>query len=91
MSHPKCPHCQSEHIVKNGTAALKDGRRQNLYAKNVDALQRVLAVQRLVHNGVRPHWGLPSKTTPAMAMGDCSRPVSMLDILTILGLSTITC
>jgi hypothetical protein len=65
-------------------------RRQNLYAKNVGALQRVLDVQRLVHNWVRPHWGLPSKTTPAMAMGYCNRPVSMLEILTTRGLDSIT-
>lgn len=32
-------------------------RRQNLYAKNQAGLQRVLDVQRLVHNWVRPHWG----------------------------------
>ncbi|NJL02069.1 MAG: hypothetical protein HC910_16460 [Spirulinaceae cyanobacterium SM2_1_0] len=57
----------------------------------MSTLQRVLAVQRLVQNWVRPHWGLPSKTTPAMAMGDCSRPVSMLDILTTRGLNAITC
>ena len=34
------------------------GRRQNLYAKRVEGLQRVLDVQQLVHNWVRPHWGL---------------------------------
>lgn len=66
-------------------------RRQNLYAKNRVALQRVLDVQRLVHNWVRPHWGLPSKTTPAMAMGYCTRPISMLEILTTRGFSAVTC
>ena len=50
-------------------------RRQNLYAKRVEALQRVLDVQRLVHNWVRPHWGLANGTTPAMAMGCAIRLV----------------
>jgi transposase-like protein len=36
-------------------------RRQNLSAKRVEALQRVLSLQRLVHNWVRPHWGLEKK------------------------------
>jgi len=57
-------------------------RRQNLYAKRVAALQRVLDVQRLVYNWVRPHHGLKKETTPAMAMGYCGRPVSMLELLT---------
>ena len=38
-------------------------RRQNLYAKKVAALQRVLDFQRLIHNWGRPHWGLGKKTT----------------------------
>ncbi len=38
-------------------------RRQNLYAKKVEGLQRSLTVQRLVHNWVRPHWALGKKTT----------------------------
>lgn len=33
-------------------------RRQNLYAKNTEGLQRAVTVQRLVHNWVRPHRGL---------------------------------
>ena len=33
-------------------------RRQNLYAKNTEGLQRAVTVQRLVHNWVRPHVGL---------------------------------
>jgi hypothetical protein len=33
-------------------------RRQNHYAKVVQGLQRALDVQRLIHNWVRPHWGL---------------------------------
>jgi len=57
-------------------------RRQNLYAKRVEGLQRVLDVQRLVHNWVRPHWGLGKNTTPAMAMGYCDRPISMHELLT---------
>lgn len=65
-------------------------RRQNLYAKKVQALQRVLDVQRLIHNWVRPHWGLGGKTTPAMAIGYCNRPISTHELLTTRGLSSIT-
>lgn len=50
-------------------------RRQNLYAKTQYGLQRVLDVQRLPHNWVRPHWGLGKPTTPAMAIGFYSRPI----------------
>jgi hypothetical protein len=46
-----------------------DRRRQNLYAKAVEGLQRVLNMQRIIHNWVRPHWGLGKTETPAMAMG----------------------
>lgn len=66
-------------------------RRQNLYAKRVEGLQRVLDVQRLIHNWVRPHWGLGKKTTPAMAMGYCNRPISTYEILTQRGFHFITC
>ncbi|NJL02952.1 MAG: hypothetical protein HC910_22310, partial [Spirulinaceae cyanobacterium SM2_1_0] len=31
MSPPKCPQCQSEQTVKNGTATLKDGSKQQSY------------------------------------------------------------
>ena len=64
-------------------------RRQNLYAKRVEGLQRVLDVQRLVHNWVRPHWGLAKGTTPAMAMGFYKRPLTMHEILTGRGFSSI--
>lgn len=56
-------------------------RRQNLYAKTTAGLQRSLDVQRLIHNWVRPHWGLGTKTTPAMAMGFTTRPLSMVELL----------
>ena len=65
-------------------------RRQNLYAKRVEGLQRVLDVQRLVHNWGRPHWGLAKNTTPAMAMGYCDRPVSMHELLTCRGFHCLT-
>ena len=65
-------------------------RRQNLYAKRVEALQRVLDVHRLIHNWVRPHWGLGKKTTPAMAMGYCNRPISTYELLTTRGFHCIT-
>lgn len=65
-------------------------RRQNLNAKRVEGLQRVLDVQRLVHNWVRSHWGLEKNTTPAMAMGYCARPISMHELLTYQGISCLT-
>jgi hypothetical protein len=49
----------------------------------------VLSVQRLVHNWVRPHWGLEKKVTPAMAMGYCNRPISVHEILTQRGFSSL--
>ena len=65
-------------------------RRQNLYAKRALGLQRVLDVQRLVHNWVRPHWSLGKDRTPAMAMGYCNHPVSMYEILTSRGFHCLT-
>ena len=61
-------------------------RRANLYAKKLWGLQRVLDLQRLVHNWVRPHWGLAKGVTPAMKMGFCSRPLTMLELLSSRGL-----
>lgn len=57
-------------------------RRTNTYAKKVKGLQRTLNVLRLVHNWVRPHWGLAKGTTPAMAIGLYHRPVKMEALLT---------
>ena len=65
-------------------------RRQNLYAKKLPGLQRILDVQRLIHNWVRLHWGLDKGTTPAMAMGFCSRPLSIMEILSSRGFDDIT-
>jgi hypothetical protein len=56
-------------------------RHQNHYAKVVAGLQRVLDVQRLLHNWVRPHWELGKRTTPAMVMGFIERPVTISEIL----------
>ena len=56
-------------------------RRQNLYAKKLSGLQQVLDVQWLIHNWVRPHWGLGKQTTPSMKMGFCSRPLTILELL----------
>ena len=65
-------------------------RRQNHYAKVVEGLQRALSVQRLIHNWVRPHWGLKNNQTPAMAMGYLKRPITMLQLLSSRGLQSIT-
>ena len=64
-------------------------RRQNHYAK-VEGLQRALSVQRLIHNWVRPHWGLKNNQTPAMAMGYLKRPITMLQLLSSRGFQSIT-
>lgn len=56
-------------------------RRQNHYAKTTKGLQRAITFQQLVHNWVKPHWGLAKGTTPAMAMGFCDRPISMEELL----------
>jgi hypothetical protein len=61
-------------------------RHQNLYAKVPKGLRRAVAVQRLVHNWVRPHWGLAKDTTPAMAMGFVLSPISMEQMLSSRGL-----
>ena len=58
--------------------------------KREEALQRVLDVQHLIHSWVRPHWGLGNKTTPAMVMGYCDRPVSTYELLTVSGVRCIT-
>jgi hypothetical protein len=44
-------------------------RKQNLDAKAVVGLQRVLNMQRMIHNWVRPDWGLRKQETPVMAIG----------------------
>jgi hypothetical protein len=56
-------------------------RRQNLYAKKVEELQRALDVQRLIHNWVRPHWSLNKGVTPSMAMDYSHCPVSIHELL----------
>ena len=65
-------------------------RRQNLYAKRVEGLQRALDVQRLIHNWVRPHWSLDKNVTPAMAMGYCERPLSTQELFTLPGFYALT-
>ena len=65
-------------------------RRTNTYAKYVTGLQRALTVQRLVHNWVRPHWGLDQGTTPAMALGLYHQPVKMEELLTWRGCPSTT-
>jgi hypothetical protein len=49
-----------------------------------------VTVQKLIHNWVRPHWGLAKGTTPAMVMGFYDRPVKMEEFLCWRGLPPIT-
>jgi hypothetical protein len=65
-------------------------RRQNLYAKHVEGLQRVLDVQRLIHNWVKPHWGLGKCVTPAMVLGYSLRPFSLNELLTQRSFASLT-
>ena len=65
-------------------------RRQNLYAKNPEGLQRAVTVQRLVHNWVRPHLGLGKNKAPVMVIGLYSRPLSMLELLSLRGFHALT-
>ena len=60
-------------------------RRQNTYAKNVAGLKRAITVQRLIHNWVRPHHSFVNGQTPSMAIGLYTRPVTLLEFLTIRG------
>jgi hypothetical protein len=45
-------------------------------------------MQRMIHNWVKPHWGLGKQETPAMAMGYIDRPVTMLELLSTRALNT---
>jgi hypothetical protein len=74
----------------NPTGAHRYHRRQNHYAKVVEGLQRALNVQRLIHNWVRPHWSLGKSETPAMAIGYITRPVTMLELLSLRCFQSIT-
>jgi len=62
-------------------------RHQNLYAKTPNGLRCAVTVQQLIHNWVRPHWGLERGTTPAMAMGFVSRAMTIEELLSWRGVS----
>ena len=85
--HANHNEAQNSALRRRGTAYR---RRQNHYAKTKNALQRVVTVQRLIHNWVRPHWSLRGATTPAMAIGFYHRPVTMLELLSWRASPTIT-
>ena len=71
-------HCEAHNAaIRRRCSAFR--RRQNLYAKTVEGLQRAITVQRLIHNWVRPHWSL--KTTPAATLGLVKRPLSLEKML----------
>ncbi len=56
-------------------------RRQNLYSKKVQGLNRAITIQRLIHNWVKPHFSLGKNITPAMAIGYINRPIAMEEML----------
>ncbi len=60
--------------MRSDDAARAYRRRQNLYAGQVQGLQRALDVQRLVHNWVRPHWSLAKGTTKSDSNGVLQSP-----------------
>lgn len=79
---PECEvhanHCEAQNAaIRRRCSPFR--RRQNLYAKTVKGLERAIAVQRLLHNWVRPHWS--SKLTPAVALGFINRPVTIEEML----------
>jgi hypothetical protein len=74
----------------NPTGAHRYRRKQNLYAKKAEGLQRALDVQRLIHNWVKPHGGLGKCVTPSMAMGYSLRPFSIPELLTQRGFLTLS-
>ena len=84
----------ANHKVANNSALRRRcsayRRRQNLYAKNNEGLQRAVTVQRLVHNWVIPHVSLGKNKTPAMAIGLYHRPLSMLELLSSSGFHSLT-
>jgi hypothetical protein len=47
-------------------------------------------MQRIVHNRVKPPWGLGKQETPAMAMCYIGRPVTMLKLLSTRGFKHVT-
>lgn len=56
-------------IVRFDDALRAYRRRQNHYAKTVQGLQRAITAQLLIHNWIRPHWGLDKGTTLAIVFG----------------------
>ncbi|MEM8641855.1 MAG: hypothetical protein AAGG51_24020 [Cyanobacteria bacterium P01_G01_bin.54] len=58
--------------------------------KRMEGLQRALDVQRLLHNGVRPHYSLGKKVTPAMAMGYWDGPLTTQEFLTLPGFPSLS-
>ena len=62
-------------------------RRQNLYAKNTEGLQRAGTT---LSSQVRPHVGSGKCQTPARAMGLYHRRISMLELLSLRGFSALT-
>ncbi len=71
-------HCEAHNAARRRRCSAFR-RRQNLYAKTLEGLERVLAVQRLLHNWIRPHWS--SGVTPAMALGFVERVLSLEEML----------
>lgn len=71
-------HCEAQNAsIRRRCSAFR--RRQNLYAKTVDGLERAVTVQRLIHNWVRPHWS--SNLTPATPLGFIDRALSREELL----------
>lgn len=89
--HPQTPDVPDEVIHGNHTEAFNASlrrrcsafrRRCNTYAKGEAGLTHALAVQRFIYNWARPHPGLASGTTPAMAVGLATHVWSLVELLT---------
>ena len=71
-------HCEAHNAaLRRRCSAFR--RRQNLYAKTLEGLERVVTVHRLLHNWMRPHWS--SNITPAMALGFIERALTLEEML----------
>jgi hypothetical protein len=54
-----------------------------MYAKTQHGLDRALAVQRIVHNWVRPHWAHNERLTPAQVVGLASAPMDLEQLVNL--------
>jgi len=75
-------HCEAHNAaMRRRISAYR--RRTNTYAKEQVHLDRAIAVQRLIHNWARPHWGHGGKLTPAMFLCCADHPWTAEELLMV--------